>query len=303
MMRFAHTPTCHGTLAASMTWPGLQTDPIRDVSSLLTRFVMLALLVSAVPAAKAQEDTNPLGTGIDIKDPVLFIGEAEPTAAGSYFVSISDWNSIRLAGQDGVEEIDAVVSRHNEEIEAPVAFTDKTDGNEFHVVLVLPGGTQLNAIGSVSGVSTRGSQRSRIVESYTRQFLSSADAQRVQTQLAREGRSTVRTYGVYSGRRPSQDCNPGSFEVAFYEHDAYRGDCSRRGVGNWPTAALLGVQQDSVSSIQLGSSSVQVCVYRNSNFGGRAERITASDANLRDNHVGTDQISSARIQKRGAKCP
>ena len=48
-------------------------------------------------------------------------------------------------------------------------------------------------------------------------------------------------------------CTPGTKQVAFYEHRNYKGKCSVRGIGQYRTPKEIGMANDSISSVKVGS--------------------------------------------------
>lgn len=94
-------------------------------------------------------------------------------------------------------------------------------------------------------------------------------------------------------------CNPGSGQAAFFVDDQYRGQCVVLGIGDYPTAASIGLPNDSITSIRLGPGT-QVYACRDHYFQGTCELIVGSDPSLGDNAVGNDTITSLRVQPAGA---
>jgi len=98
-------------------------------------------------------------------------------------------------------------------------------------------------------------------------------------------------------------CDPKPEQVAFFQNAGFGGSCVVRGLGSYPTSARLGVKNDSISSIKVGSA-VQVLLCSDAGYEGRCELFGRSDDRLGDNAIGNDSVSSAKIQLRGTplKC-
>ena len=85
-------------------------------------------------------------------------GQAVTLGAGTYVVEARGEKTIKVADREEKTstEIQTETGTHTEKITAPVA-TVLAEGEDFlHIVLLLPGGTTLDAIGTFSGVTTRG---------------------------------------------------------------------------------------------------------------------------------------------------
>jgi hypothetical protein len=95
-------------------------------------------------------------------------------------------------------------------------------------------------------------------------------------------------------------CTPGPNQVSFFRDWNFTGGCETRGLGSYPTAVSIGLDNDSISSIRVGLGA-QVFVCRDQYYGGTCELITTSAANLGSGHaVGNDSISSAKVQTAGS---
>lgn len=90
-------------------------------------------------------------------------------------------------------------------------------------------------------------------------------------------------------------CDPGAGQAAFFVDIQYRGGCVVRGIGDYPTAASIGLPNDSISSIRLGVGA-QVVACRDVNYGGHCQLYTTHVADMRSTGVGNDMISSAKVQ-------
>lgn len=98
--------------------------------------------------------------------------------------------------------------------------------------------------------------------------------------------------------RGEVDCAPGIGQAAFYEHQDFLKPCALRGRGDYPDPLGLGIPEDSASSVRLGSDA-QAIVCNDRAYGGRCILLTANTANLATTTIGTDTLSSARVQASG----
>jgi fibronectin type 3 domain-containing protein len=96
-------------------------------------------------------------------------------------------------------------------------------------------------------------------------------------------------------------CNPTADQVAFFVDANYSGTCVVKGIGNYPDSGSMGIPNDSLSSIRVGSN-VKLALYVDSNYGGTSEPLTSDDSNLSDNTIGNDRASSAKVESRQT-CP
>ena len=87
---------------------------------------------------------------------------------------------------------------------------------------------------------------------------------------------------------------PGPQQVVFYQDAKFGGNCVVKNTGSYPTSNDLGIGNDSISSIQVGSGA-KVYVCSDAWYEGRCEVFTLSDARLSDNPIGNDAISSAKV--------
>ena len=84
-------------------------------------------------------------------------GERVAVAAGTWRVETIGDEALRLVPEDGrVSSIRARAASHQEELAGPVAISVVAEGDTQHVLLLLPDGTGLEAVGSAGTVATRG---------------------------------------------------------------------------------------------------------------------------------------------------
>lgn len=107
----------------------------------------------------------------------------------------------------------------------------------------------------------------------------------------------VRSFQVQLANPGPTSCNPSADQVAFFEHANYAGRCSTVNIGAYSDPAGIGYDHDITSSLRVGSN-VRVTVFEHPDYGGRSETFTGDDANLTDNAIGNDSVSSARIERR-----
>ena len=100
-------------------------------------------------------------------------------------------------------------------------------------------------------------------------------------------------------RRGTIECNPGRRQVAFYMHSNFLAPCVRRNIGGYRSSTSIGLRNDSISSIRVGSDA-QAIVCRDINYRGRCQLVTTNIGRLQGSRVGNDSISSAEVQRRGA---
>ena len=96
----------------------------------------------------------------------------------------------------------------------------------------------------------------------------------------------------------SPACNPSSNEIALFVDPNYSGQCVIKGIGDYPNPSSIGLPNDSISSIRVGSN-VQAVLCHDDNYSGGCETFTGDDSNLSDNSIGDNQVSSVRVENRG----
>jgi len=91
----------------------------------------------------------------------------------------------------------------------------------------------------------------------------------------------------------SVSCRPRANQVVFFQHAKYRGACSVRNMGRYANAKAIGIGNDKISSIKLGSGS-HVVLCKDNNFRGGCKTYTRSMSSLGKMN---DKTSSAIIVK------
>ena len=92
-------------------------------------------------------------------------------------------------------------------------------------------------------------------------------------------------------------CKPKPTEVAFFEHDLYKGRCVIKQIGSYPAAYEMGLPNDLITSMKVGAK-VKVVLYTWDNFGGDTATYTKNITNFYYEPIGNDTISSVRIMSR-----
>lgn len=92
-------------------------------------------------------------------------------------------------------------------------------------------------------------------------------------------------------------CAPSADQIGLFADVNYGGQCVVRGIGSYPNPSALGLPNDSISSIKVGSN-VKAILCRDDNYGGGCETFTSDDSDLRGNSIGNDQVSAARVETR-----
>lgn len=97
---------------------------------------------------------------------------------------------------------------------------------------------------------------------------------------------------------PQPACNPSSDQVALFADSDFGGACVTLGVGEYSSASALGgLGDNNAASIKLGAN-VLATLYSLGNYAGRSETLLQNDANLGDNRIGIDSLSSLRVRLR-----
>jgi len=95
-------------------------------------------------------------------------------------------------------------------------------------------------------------------------------------------------------RDRANNCRPNAYQIAVFYDSGYRGKCSIRGIGSYGSSRAIGLPNDSISSIIIGSK-VFAVLCKDNNFRGTCQRFRTTDPNLGNNSVGNDSVSSIRV--------
>jgi hypothetical protein len=96
----------------------------------------------------------------------------------------------------------------------------------------------------------------------------------------------------------SRACSPGADQVALHADTSYGGSCVTLDIAEYPNPGYFGpVGNDNAESVRVGSN-VQAVLCEHDNYQGRCETFTSDDANLGDNSISANVVSSAKVQSR-----
>ncbi|HZW03518.1 MAG TPA: pre-peptidase C-terminal domain-containing protein, partial [Anaerolineaceae bacterium] len=92
-------------------------------------------------------------------------------------------------------------------------------------------------------------------------------------------------------------CSPGPSEVAVFSEPDYGGVCKILGVGSYASSGAFAPMTDNnVESIKVGVLAHAI-LFDGASYAGRTESFETSDANLADNLIGANTVSSLRVQQ------
>ncbi len=95
-------------------------------------------------------------------------------------------------------------------------------------------------------------------------------------------------------------CQPTSNQVALFSDPDYQGACTLLAAGDYASATSFPtVGNDNAESILVGAN-VMATLFSGSTYSGRGETVTASDANLAENRLGANTLSSLKVMARTA---
>lgn len=96
-------------------------------------------------------------------------------------------------------------------------------------------------------------------------------------------------------------CVPTADQVALYSEANYQGICEKFGIGDYySTASLRTLGDNNVESLMVGSN-VRALLFDYDDGGGRSEAFEENDANLRDNRLNANMVSSMRVVTRSTQ--
>lgn len=97
---------------------------------------------------------------------------------------------------------------------------------------------------------------------------------------------------------PPPSCSPGANQIALFADPDYQGTCILLGTGNYASHTSLGsLGGDNAASILVGAN-VQATLFTSPSYLGRAETFFASDSSLSNNRIGSNTVSSVKVQSR-----
>ena len=101
--------------------------------------------------------------------------------------------------------------------------------------------------------------------------------------------------GIQAQRaQPVTGCIPGPHQVALFTGINYGGECVLKDIGSYPAASSIGLLDDSISSLKVGTD-VHAVLYRDANHGGRKEIFVSDQPDLQSHWIGNDQVSALRV--------
>jgi hypothetical protein len=108
------------------------------------------------------------------------------------------------------------------------------------------------------------------------------------------GREVANAWVIVPQDEPPS-CNNNSAQIALFVDPNYSGQCVVKEIGEYPNPGFIGLPNDAISSIKVGSD-VRAILCENDDYGGRCETLTSDDPNLGDNSIGDNQISSVKVE-------
>jgi murein DD-endopeptidase MepM/ murein hydrolase activator NlpD len=97
---------------------------------------------------------------------------------------------------------------------------------------------------------------------------------------------------------PPPACSPSADQVALFAEVNFGGACTVKDIGDYPNGSVLApLGGDQAASIRVGAN-VIATLYSESDYFGRSEAFDADDRNLKDNPIGTRDVSSLRVTGR-----
>jgi len=103
----------------------------------------------------------------------------------------------------------------------------------------------------------------------------------------------------YNCSPPPPSCTPNADQVALFVDANYSGQCVVKGIGEYSNPDAIGLPNDSISSLKVGSS-VRAVLCEHDGFQGTCETFTGNDPSLVDNRIGNDRVSSVKVERRNA---
>ena len=166
-------------------------------------FALLSLGLLSVIAQSNAALVDPLTT-IELDTPVYFLapdGSNVLIQPGTYIVEAAEeWLRVIPGKRRDALLLKAMRTQHNEDLRSAKAVYQYGEADEYRIVLLLPGGKGLEAIGSVSGIRSRAVRRPPTSRKRTQQ----QQASRIPTQSKK---STVIKNSKPIPKSPSQPNN------------------------------------------------------------------------------------------------
>ena len=106
-------------------------------------------------------------------------------------------------------------------------------------------------------------------------------------------RTLVNNYNCSTPPKPA--CQPAANQVALFSEPNYGGVCALLGPGSYANASTFWpVGEDQAASLLVGSEAL-AALFGDINYGGRTESFERGDANLTDNLIGANSVSSLKV--------
>jgi hypothetical protein len=161
--------------------------------------LLLGVLLSGTTVLAQPEETS-LQITLDI--PTHFLSPDDQDVLlpeGAYLLEAAKEDSLRVVAIPEMEAmiIQAVAISHEEAVEHPTALSTKEENDEHHLILLMPDGKGYEAVGSYSGLQTRGTVARRLPLKTIRKRLSDA-------------RKNPRPRIPFGGRQTQQDSSGSS---------------------------------------------------------------------------------------------
>lgn len=99
---------------------------------------------------------------------------------------------------------------------------------------------------------------------------------------------------------PPSSCAPTTNQVALFAKPDYQGKCVILNAGTFNTPSAFGVVEDNNAESILVGSNIKTTLFSESGLLGRSDTFSVNDANLADNRVGANTVSSLLVQARSA---
>ncbi|HTN78316.1 MAG TPA: hypothetical protein VMK16_01485 [Acidimicrobiales bacterium] len=96
----------------------------------------------------------------------------------------------------------------------------------------------------------------------------------------------------------TSQCVPAANQVSFFTNADFLGSCVVKDIGEYPNSGVIGLPNDSISSVRIGAGA-QAVVCKDTGFLGDCILLDRDVAFLNGPRVGNDEVSSAKVQAAG----
>jgi hypothetical protein len=97
--------------------------------------------------------------------------------------------------------------------------------------------------------------------------------------------ATALIMSIFANPAAHAACEPGQNQVSFYKDANFSGSCVVKTFGDYPNSGAIGLPNDSISSVRVGTGA-QVVVCKDNDFQGDCILLTNDVSFLNDNRVG-----------------